>query len=64
MLGIDGLVTAAFFAVLWVLVAWAVYWLIRLAVRHGTLDAMRQDRSEEERRHARRSLPRSPSHPE
>ena len=38
---------------------WAVYWMIRFAVRHGTLDAMRQDRLEEERRQARRAADRS-----
>jgi len=38
---------------------WAVYWMIRFAVRHGTLDAMRQDRLEEERRRARRAADRS-----
>lgn len=29
---------------LWVLSAVAVYWIVRLAVRHGTLDAYRIDR--------------------
>ena len=39
----------------WFLLVWAVYWVIRLGVRHGSLDAPRQDRLEHERRHARRS---------
>lgn len=47
-------------AVLWVLIAWGVYWVIRLGVRHGTLDAVRQDRLEEERRRDRPTVPRSP----
>ena len=29
-------------ALFWCLVVFALYWVIRLAVRHGSLDAMRQ----------------------
>lgn len=33
-----------FFVPAWALAALVVYWIIRLAVRHGTLDAYRIDR--------------------
>lgn len=32
---------------LWLLFAFACYWIIRLAVRHGTLDAYRIDRTDQ-----------------
>lgn len=31
---------------MWVVAALVVYWIIRLAVRHGTLDAYRIDRTD------------------
>ena len=37
-----------------------VYGVIWLGMRHGTLDAVRQDRVEEERRGARPTVTRSP----
>ena len=54
MFAIRGVEVVLLGVLLWGLGAWLLYWLIRLGVRHGTLDAMRQDRLEEERRHARR----------
>ena len=33
-----------FFVPVWAFAALVVYWIIRLAVRHGTLDAYRTDR--------------------
>ena len=60
MFGIGSLMSLFILAVVWVLVAWGVYWVIRLGVRHGTLDAVRQDRFEEERRRARPTVTRSP----
>ncbi|MBS2938177.1 hypothetical protein KDN32_10515 [Nocardioides sp. J2M5] len=33
--------------VLWALAALVVYWIIRLGVRHGTLDAYRIDRTDQ-----------------
>lgn len=35
-----------FFVPMWALAAFIVYWIIRLAVRHGTLDAYRIDRTD------------------
>jgi hypothetical protein len=35
-----------FFVPMWALAALVVYWIIRLAVRHGTLDAYRIDRTD------------------
>lgn len=32
---------------LWLLFAFVVYWVIRLGVRHGTLDAYRIDRTDQ-----------------
>jgi hypothetical protein len=55
MFAMGGVEVLVFGALLWALGAWLLYWIIRLAVRHGSLDAVRQDRLEEERRHARRS---------
>ena len=60
MFGIGSLEALFILAALWVLIAWGAYWVIRLGVRHGTLDAVRQDRLEEERRRARPTVPRSP----
>ncbi|HXH80466.1 hypothetical protein [Nocardioides sp.] len=42
-----GLVELIFFFVLWTVPAFAVYWIIRLGVRHGTLDAYRIDRTDQ-----------------
>jgi hypothetical protein len=33
--------------VMWVVPAFIVYWIIRLGVRHGTLDAYRIDRTDQ-----------------
>ena len=60
MFGIGSLEALLVLAVLGVLIGWGVYWVIRLGVRHGTLDAVRQDRVEEERRRARPTVARSP----
>jgi MFS superfamily sulfate permease-like transporter len=35
-----------FFVPMWALAALVVYWVVRLAVRHGTLDAYRLDRTD------------------
>lgn len=35
-----------FFVPMWAFAALVVYWVIRLAVRHGTLDAYRIDRTD------------------
>lgn len=35
-----------FFVPMWAFAALVVYWIIRLAVRHGTLDAYRIDRTD------------------
>jgi hypothetical protein len=35
-----------FFVPVWAFAALVVYWIIRLAVRHGTLDAYRIDRTD------------------
>lgn len=43
MLDIGG-VEMVIMLVLWIIPAVALYWIIRLAVRHGTLDAYRIDR--------------------
>ena len=32
---------------MWAVAAFAVYWIIRLGVRHGTLDAYRIDRTDQ-----------------
>ena len=42
-----GLVELLVFFVLWTVPAFALYWIIRLGVRHGTLDAYRIDRTDQ-----------------
>lgn len=59
MFAIGGVEVLLFSLILVGIGVWVVYWMIRFAVRHGTLDAMRQDRLEQERRHERR--PRTPA---
>ena len=39
-----GVTELVFVVIMWGLTALATYWIIRLAVRHGTLDAYRIDR--------------------
>jgi hypothetical protein len=47
MLDIGGLEMLLFVGPMWALTAFAIYWIIRLGVRHGTLDAYRIDRTDQ-----------------
>ena len=47
MLGFGGLEVLVFMVVLYVMVAFALYWIIRLAVRHGIDDSRRVARGRE-----------------
>ncbi len=44
MFDVGGLEMLVFVLPMWALTAFVMYWIIRLGVRHGTLDAYRIDR--------------------
>lgn len=57
MLDIGGVEMVALL-VLWIIPAVVLYWIIRLAVRHGIADSRREDRTVESSRNVRATIAR------